>query len=92
MYLPLVNVLTQVNVLTHSVLTPGQCAWSLLPLVPGWGVVLWDPLRHHPHPLHLVPALGGGRGALGAVVRAWRSFGGGHRLTSGAAGVIYADR
>lgn len=51
------------------------------------------PIRHHPHPLHFgLGSLGRRWKATGTLLWAWRGFGGGHRLTSGAAGVIYCKQ
>lgn len=64
-----------------------------LPLVPLAAPCFSAPLRHHPHPLHFGLGSFGERGrAAGTLLWAWRGFGGGHSLTSGAAGVIYCKQ
>lgn len=64
-----------------------------LPLVSLAAPCFSAPLRHHPHPLHFGLGSFGERGrAAGTLLWAWRGFGGGHRLTSGAAGVIYCKQ
>lgn len=72
--------------------TSGFHGRPLLPLVPRGAPWFAAPLGHHPHPLHFGLALGEYRRAVGTLLGAWRGFGGGHRLTRWAAGVIYCKQ
>ena len=76
------------NVHLQFLFTSGFHGWPQLPLVPLRVPSFAAPLGHHPHPLHFGFALWEYR-RPGTLLWAWRGFGGGHRLTSGAAGVIY---
>lgn len=73
-------------------LTSGLHGWPQLPLVPRRTPCLPAALRHHPHPFHFGLALWEYWRSVGTALWAWRGFGGGHRLTSGAASVIYCKQ